>query len=566
MDEGSLPHEEPSPAPQVGARRRTPQRRMILIPGLARRGRTTIRHFTLLLLGGYVAWVERRRSRGASGMMFRLQAMIALVCRVFLSSEMAALPFPVQLRRRLEILGPTYVKLGQILSLRLDVLPEVVTRELQNLLSRLPEVAFDEIRGVIERDLGRSLEELFAEIDPEPVGSASIAQIHRALTHDGRRVILKVVKPGIRELLYRDATLLRFFSRFLQLVIPRYQPRRMVEEFFDYTLQEIEMTREAEHAETFAANFRDLPGIVFPGVYREYSGSRVLCMDYLEGRRPEVAVVQGMSDEERQQLLDLGAAAILRMLYEDGYFHADLHPGNLIILPDNRVGFIDLGMVGRLEPELRHHLLFLFYSVVMEDFDNAARHLSSVAHTEIRSDVLGFRRSVKELCRKWRRAATLEDFSLAQLILESVRLGARYKMYFPVEMVLMVKALVTYEGVGYLFDPEFNVITVSQRHVNRIFRAQLSPMRLFREGLRGAPDLVDAVVKLPILISESVRLLEERSLRRPESPVRGLRGTLLGGFLILSGTILAALEGPMALWIALLACGVIIALRRGTSA
>lgn len=562
--EASTDRRRPGPrVPPFGARRRDSRRGFVTIPGLARRGRTTLRHFVQLLLGGYVSAVEERRRRGERGLLFRIRAAVARAFGLFVERDLAVQPFAVQLRQRLEILGPTYVKLGQILSLRMDVLPERVTSELRNLLSHLPPVAFEEIAAIVEEDLGRPLEEAFLEVDAEPLGSASIAQSHRAVTHDGRRVILKVVKPGIRELLQRDTALLRLLGHVLQVLLPRYQPRRVIEEFCEYTLREIDMMLEAENAETFSTNFADLPDVVFPRVYRELSGRRVLCMQFLDGVQPTAEVAERLPAEDRRRLIDLGAAAVIRMLYEDGFFHADLHPGNLLILPGARIGFIDLGMVGRLDPSLRSDLLALFFSLVIEDYDGAARHLSAVAHAEPSSDVIGFRRAVRELCRRWRRSATFEEFSLALLMLEAVQLGARYQLYFPVEMVLMVKALVTYEGVGYLLDPEFNVADVSQRHVNRIFRSQYSPLRLLREGLRGAPELLDAVGKVPVLMNEALRALEIQSRRQPEGPLEGVRATLFGGAFLVAGAIVVASGGPWPAWLGLLLLGVLLSLRRG---
>jgi len=546
-----------------GIRRKPGRRSGASVPDLARRGRTTMRHLTALFLGGYIAWVEARRDRGMRGLIFRLHSLLAWLCRLFVNREYTRLPFPAQMRLRLEKLGPTYIKLGQMLSLRSDILPEVITSELMNLLSDLPPAPFDEICHIIEDDLGRPLEEVFSFIDPSPIGSASIAQTHKATIRDGETVILKVVKPGIRDLLYRDADLIRFWGAILQLLAPRFQARKVIDEFFEYTLLEVEMLREADNSEVFAANFRDVPDIAFPTVHREYSGPNVLCMEYFVGPTVDAEAVRSLPADERQRLVDLGASAIIRMLYEDGFFHADLHPGNVVVLPGNRIGFIDLGMVGKIDADLRRSLLHHFYCLVEEDFENAARHLADVAQLEQTSDTVGFRRGVKDLCRKWRRSASFEEFSVGQLILESIRLGARHQMYFPMEMVLLVKALVTYEGVGHLLDPDFNVVEVSQRHVGRIMRLHFSPLRLLREGLRGAPDLVDAASKLPVLVSESLRVLERRARRRPEGPFNGLRATVFGGFCLVAGAILAAVDGPLPVWVGLMLVGVLVAARRG---
>jgi ubiquinone biosynthesis protein len=177
--------------------------------------------------------------------------------------------------------------------------------------------------------------------------------------------------------------------------------------------------------------------------------------------------------------------------------------------------------------------------------------------------VPGFRRAVREVARKWRRHAKFEEFSLAMLILECVQLGARYHLYFPVDMVLMVKALVTYEAVGYLLDPEFNVAEVSERHVGSILRQEYSPSRVWKELVRVAPDILDAVLKTPLLVSEGLNALEERTNRRPQRPLSGIRATLFGGAFLVAGTILVALDGPWLLAALFMVVGVLLPLRRG---
>ncbi|MDH3497441.1 MAG: AarF/UbiB family protein, partial [Gemmatimonadota bacterium] len=221
-------------------------------PGYTRRLAATWRHFTGLLLGGLVAHVRQQRAEGTGrGFKFALARLGALLVRPFVRRDLARQSFPVQLRRRLELLGPTYIKLGQILSLREDILPREVTEELRRLLSRLPAAPMATVEEIIAQDLGRPADEIFAWIDPEPLGSASIAQTHRATTREGDAVVLKVVKPGIRETLQRDARLLGVLGHVLQLIFPRYQPRQIIREFAEYTLREVDLRREADNAETF---------------------------------------------------------------------------------------------------------------------------------------------------------------------------------------------------------------------------------------------------------------------------------------------------------------------------
>jgi ubiquinone biosynthesis protein len=532
--------------------------------GLLRRFFVIHRHLFGLLFGGLNAYVRERRAPEGNRLrlVYRLAALLAWLTRPFVDKGLIDRAFPVQLRRRLEILGPTYIKLGQVLALRQDLLPAAITEELKNLLDRLPVVPLPRYLGLIVKDTKRPIAEMYSWVDPQPTGSASIAQIHRATTVEGESVIIKVVKPGIRETLARDALLLKMLGAALQKMLPRYQPKRVIAEFVDYTRREVDLRREADNAETFAANFADLDGVHFPRIYRQHSSQSVLCMEFLSGFKPSAPEALALSEEDRDRLVDLGAAAIIRMLYKDGFFHADLHPGNLLILPGPRVGFIDLGMVGRFDQGLRRTMLNYFYSLVIGDSESAARFLVGVAEPGPGADPVGFRREVIEILQRWNRAANFRDFSLAQLILRSVNLGAQHRMFFPVEMVLMVKALVTFEGVGQILKPGLDVAAVSQSHARKIFLDQFNPMTLAREGMRAVPELLEAVSKAPMLITEGLRLLEQTTRRRPENPFAGLRGTIFGGFCLLAGAVLAGSHGPWPVWVGLFVVGVAVALHR----
>ncbi|HEX4954200.1 MAG TPA: AarF/UbiB family protein [Thermoanaerobaculia bacterium] len=531
-------------------------------PGLVHRLLVTYRHLGGILAGGLVTSVRSRPEAHRHGFRFRTAQLASLVVRPLLRRDLSDLPFPVQFRRRLEILGPTYIKLGQVLSLREDLLPKEITDELKNLLDRLPVLPFPRYCELIAERLHRPVSAMFEWIDPAPLGSASIGQTHRARTVEGEDVIIKLVKPGIPELLKRDAVLLRAFAAFLQTFLGRFQPRRVIGEFVEYTSREVDLRREASNAETFAANFKDLPDVVFPKVYRKYSSELVMTQEFLPGKKPSDPEVQALSEADKDRLIDLGAAAIVRMLYQDGFFHADLHPGNLMVLPGPKAGFIDLGMVGRFDHDLRRSLLYYFYCLVMGDAENSARYLAAIAQPGRGADPQGFRKDVQDISISWAHQSNFADYSLAQLIMESVGKAAKYRMYFPVELVLMVKALVTFEGVGQILKPGFDVAQVSQKHVNRIFLHQFSPVRIVKETLAGAPEIVDALVKAPMLITEGLRVLEQATKRPPENPFTGIRGTIFAGFCLLSAAMLAGNQ----LWIpaAVMAVfGLLLALRPG---
>jgi ubiquinone biosynthesis protein len=514
--------------------------------GLVRRFLAVHRHLLGLAFSSLVARVdqmppERRRGLHAPG-----RRTAAWLARRLLDRDMAARPFAWQLRRRLELLGPTYVKLGQIMAIREDLLPSAVCAELQNLFDRLPPYPIDEVRALVEAGLGRPVAACFTRIDPEPLGSASIAQVHRAETLEGDAVVIKVMKPGIRAAVVSDLKLLQLLGILLQWIIPRYQPRQIIQEFANYTLREVDFRVEADNAEMFAANFRDMPDVLFPRVHHGLSSDTVLTMELMRGLKPGSPETLELGEEDRARIIDLGAASIIRMLYLDGFFHADLHAGNLMVLPGEppRIGFIDLGMVGRFEEGTRRRMLYYYHALVTGDVDGAAKFLVDMARVGPGGDPMGFRRAVVDLSRRFVTHAAQGEFSIAQLILESVGLGGRYRVYFPVEMTLMVKALVTFEGVGRMLDPHLDVAALSRRHVSRVFRHHFHPRLLARQLLRGAPELIDVAVRLPQLLADSVRYAEEAVSRRPpRRGLAGLRGAILSGACIVAGT-MALVAGP----------------------
>ena len=522
----------PPVPPQMAIGARVPVR------GLVRRFFTVHRHLFGLLFGALAARVDALPPERRRGLRALPRRLLAWAARRAMDGELATEPFPRQLRRRLELLGPTYVKLGQIMAIREDLLPAAVCAELKTLFDHLPPIPLAQVEALVEAGLGRPVEACFRRIDPEPLGSASIAQVHRAETLEGDAVVIKVMKPGIRRAVVSDLKLLRLLGALLQGVIPKYQPRRIIAEFSAYTLREVDFRVEADNAGMFAANFRDEPGIVFPKVYPALSSDTVLTLELLVGSKPGSPETLALPAADRARLIDLGASAIIRMLYQDGFFHADLHAGNLLALPGTppRVGFIDLGMVGRFEEGTRRRMLYYYHALVTGDVEGAAAFLVDMAGVGPGGDPAGFRRAVVDLSRRFFTHAAQGEFSVARLILESVGLGGRYRVFFPVEMTLMVKALVTFEGVGRMLDPHLDVAGVSRRHVARVFQHQFSPGLLARQLFRSAPGLVDVAVRLPQLVVEGVRYAEEAVGRHPPArPLAGVRGAILAGACIVGG-------------------------------
>ncbi|MDM7913319.1 MAG: AarF/UbiB family protein [Methanotrichaceae archaeon] len=541
-----LEESEVSPRPEVVYglyEERQPQ-------GWIRRSLWTLIQLLALLIGEGFVYVREMRSQG-KGWQLRviLLRFILAFTWPFMNKDIISKPFPVQFRRRLELMGPSYIKLGQILSLREDILPKSITEELKNLLRQAPVVPFERFKELIEKDLKRPVEDMFSWIDPVPLGSGSLAQTHRARLQSQEEVVIKVLKPGVRKMVETDTKLLTFFGRILQTsFLSRYQPYQLTKEFSRYSLREVDMRIEADNAEIFAANFMEEPRVRFPKIYRMYSNREVLTMEYFRGKEIDAPEVMNLSPIKKTSLIDIGIKAIIQMIFKDGFFHADLHPANIIVLGKGKIGFIDLGMVGEFDSILKRRMFYYFYALVEGDAGNAARYLTAISHAGRGGDPDGFRRAVEDLNRRYLRHPSFEQFSLGQLVLESVKLAASYRIQYPGEIILMIKALVTVEGVGHQQLPDINVVAVSKKHIRNLLIEEFNPIKIAKDSVLVIPEILDTIKQSPLYINELKQLLEEQVEAEKPSILADIMGTVFGSVCLLTGAILAAFGLPWWLW------------------
>ena len=528
--------------------------------GLIRRAIVTYGEGAGLILGGLVAYVKEQRRLGLDDRFaVVLMRILLLLAWPFLDRDLVRQPFPVQFRVRLERLGPTYIKLGQILSLREDLLPKAITDELKNLLDRLPALPFDRYVELLELTLGRPVNSFLSELDAVPLGSASLAQTHRGRLLSGEEIVTKMLKPNVRQMIITDTRLMRVAGSFAEIFLSRYQPKRLINEFCRYTVLEVDLRNEADNAEIFAANFRDEPDVHFPAIYRAFSNRDVLCMTFFRGSKPDARITEKFTSAELDKVISLGVGATVKMIFRDGFFHADLHPGNLIVFDDASVGFIDLGMVGRLDNDLRKRMLYYLYALVSGDAGNAARYLTSMTVAGPKGDPTAFRNAVEDLNRRWLRSPNFDEFSLGQLIMQSITLAGEYYIQYPGEIILMVKSLVTLEGVGNVLAPGINVAEAAQGHVQKIVYGQFNLRQVLQDGVLLLPELVDLLYRSPLVLNEGLRFVESELKRSRDNPLGELRGTLFGGFTMIAGAIVVAADGPTWLWAGLLLAGFMIA-------
>lgn len=423
--------------------------------------------------------------------------------------ELVALPAHVRVRRALEEMGPCFVKLGQVLATRVDLFPPDWITEFSKLQNAVPPVAFEEIRTEMIQALTNSLESAFLWLDPEPLAAASIAQVHRARLHDGREVVAKVRRPGIRPKIEADLRLLQYAAIQAEKKFPdlrRFHPVGVVRQFRASLLGELDLAAECRHAERIAASFVDDDRILVPSVHWQFTSERMNVQDFVDGI--PVADIAGLeaAGVDRKQVARAGAQAVLKMMLEDGFFHADPHPGNVFVLPDGCIAIIDFGMVGRLSPARRAEVVGLLFGLVEHDSGRVTEVLlewtrqSDVDEAQLTSDIDAFVDRYH--------GVPLGQLDLAGMLLEVTVLLRAHRLALPADLALLIKVCLTLEGLGRSLDPDFDMARQAQPFLRRAMTSQLGPLAVARRGARALADATGLLAAFP---QELRRLL--RSIR-----------------------------------------------------
>ena len=442
-------------------------------------------------------------------------------------------------RELLAELGPTFIKLGQVLSTRADLLPAEVIEELGHLQDGAPPITIAEVRAQIQRSLGKPSEEAFPWIDERPLASASIAQVHRARTHEGDEVVVKVQRPGILSQIETDLDLLYYLARALEAVIEEvgiYTPSGIVEEFDRAVHEELDFENEARNIRAFEEKSRDRPTIVIPKLFPELSGRSVLTMGYLEGIK-----ITEVKDElvPRKELARRIVEESFHQLFDDGPFHADPHPGNLLVMADGRVALIDFGLVGRLTPSMKQTLVMLTIAVAIKDPDTVARILYRVGTPDSRTNLAAFRADIAAVLARYL-GRSLEEIDAGSLMRDLLDLAVRYRIRIPKEYALLSRASIATEGIIRQLDPKMDIGATTLPYVRQLLFSQLNPGSLQGGLLKGVLRLQELAQDLPVQLTQILMDLEGgKFLVNVQSPqfneladaVRRLAVVILAGML-----------------------------------
>ncbi|MCX8066667.1 MAG: AarF/ABC1/UbiB kinase family protein [Anaerolineae bacterium] len=384
---------------------------------------------------------------------------------------------PQRLRMALEELGPTFVKLGQVLSTRPDLLPPEYIAELARLQDTVPPVPWDEIRPLLERELGKPLESVFATIDPVPLAAASLAQVHPAILRDGSRVVVKVQRPNVEAVIRVDLDILADVAQLLQTRTPLgelYDLPAMVEDFAATLRAELDFYREGHNADRFRANFADEPYLYIPRICWDCTTRRVLVMERIHGIKIDDIQALDAAGDDRYRIGLHAARMIIKEVLEDGFFHADPHPGNFVVMPGEVIGAMDFGMVGYLSRRTRTDLIRLYIAAVQMDEEAIVDQLVRMGAVGGTVDRRGLQHDLARFLRKYQ-GLPLKAIRAREVMEEAMPIAFRHHLRLPPELWLLGKTLAMMEGVGLKLVPDFDIFAVSRPYVQRFLREMVLP-------------------------------------------------------------------------------------------
>lgn len=454
---------------------------------------------------------------------------------------LARLEAPVRMRRALEDLGPAFIKLGQMLATRVDLFEPEWIAEFSQLQDSAPTVAWDAVYAQLGADFGMPPEEAFAEINPQPLAAASIAQVHRARLKEGGEVIVKIRRPEIRPMIEADLRWLMRMAELAENEVPElraFHPQDVVREFAQSLRRELDFASECRSAERIAQNFSayddaadmaslQAPGredekvgcgdtavddagaveklqpIVIPAVYWQWTGERVCVQAFIEGISGRNLVAVDQAGLDRKVLARRGARAVLKMIVEDGFFHADPHPGNVFYLPGNRIAFIDFGMVGRLTADRRDQLIRLLLGLVKHDAHRVADVLLEwTGHVAVDEEALG--REIEVFMDQYH-SVPLKQLRLGGMLADLVAILRQHRLALPADLALLIKAFISLEGMGRELDPDFDMAGEAMPMLEKAMRARYSPRAVVKRGWQAVSEALALMVDLPQDLSRLLR-------------------------------------------------------------
>lgn len=418
---------------------------------------------------------------------------------------------PERLRMAFSDLGPTFIKLAQVLSSRPDLITTQFANEFKKLQDEVPPFPALQAKRIIEEDIKLPLDKIFKYFDDFPIAAASIAQVHRAELLDGSDVVVKVQRPDIREQIESDINILTTIARLLDKYVPEsrfFNPTGIVEEFSKTVRKEMDFVEEARNCCRFRKNFEHNLDIYIPKIYAEFVTERVLVMEMIDGVRIDnITAIEEMG-LDRKRLAKIGVDVYFKQILEDGFFHADPHPGNILVMPTGMIAFLDFGIVGRVSDELKETMADTFLALIHRDFDRLIDQYVELGIVPEHIDIDAFRKDFKADLRDLLEplyGLTLQEINFAQYLDTITHLAIKHNLKIPSELLLINKAMLILENIGLQLDPNFDFIAAAEPYASKIIRKRISLSRLYDKARKNVMEIGDFAFLFPRQMKQIIK-------------------------------------------------------------
>lgn len=468
-----------------------------------------------------------------------------------------------RMRLALEELGPTFIKFGQFLSTRADILPPNYIEEFAKLQDSVPPFSFEEVAAAIHKELGSEISDLFASFEPEALGAASIAQAHRATLKSGEDVVVKVRRPGIQELVETDIEALMLLAMMAERHLPNsdiYDPVGQVRELARTIRREMDLSLEGRTIERFAVNFAGDCTVYFPKVYWSFTSKALLTMEMIEGIKVSEIDRLVAAGLDIKLIARRGADAFVKMVLQHGFFHGDPHPGNILIRPDNVICMLDFGMTGRIDPFLKNHLTDILMAILKRDAEEVISLLIYSGDIIDSVNIRALRRDISEFIDKYYELS-LQEFQVGQLLIDFTEIISEYRIKFHPDLLLLAKAFMTIECMGRKLDPDFDMTLHLRPLMEKEIRDRLSPKSTFKELFGNVNSYANLFRSFPKDIKEILNRINrdkfkidlehrglDRFIKELDKSINRLSSSLIIAALIVGSSIVMQIgKGPLLL-------------------
>ncbi len=421
----------------------------------------------------------------------------------------------VRLRKVLEELGPTFIKFGQVLSVRPDLIPLDICNELSKLQDSVPPFGYEDVKKQIKESLGSDPGKIFTVFEPIPMAAASLGQAHRAQLKTGEKVVVKVQRPDIRKIIETDIDILYTLSQLACRYMPDskiFNPISIVDEFSKIITKEIDFIYEAHNIDKFRKNFKNSKTVHIPEVFWDYTRPKVVTIEEVIGIRLNDYLNQPYPPEDKKVVAVNGANAVLQQIFIDGFFHADPHPGNIFILSNNRVAFVDFGIVGRLDEDTRDAIVRLLIAISTKNIRSILKVLEVLGTFSEETSAQDFKQPLSDFVEQYY-DIPLKQVEISTILSQTIDLMTRYKLKIPPQFHVLIKTLATIDGVARQLDPEFNTIAHTRPFVERLVLEKHDPKRIIRDAALYSSELLDILKALPGDSYEIVKKIKKGTLK-----------------------------------------------------